>query len=753
MLNVDRVGVEDNFFDLGGHSLLALRLTARIRSAFSVDLPLVALFAGPTVAQVAEQIATLRAAGRLTTLPAIEPVGREGPLPLSYGQESLWVISRLEEGPSAYAVFPAARVKGPLQVPALEQALNEVLRRHETLRTTFAEVEGRPVQVIAPYQPQPLKVVDLSGLSAEAREEEVRRYVFLQSQRKIDLAEGPLARVELLRLGAEEHVVLVGMHHIIYDGWSMSVLGRDLFQSYRAFVSGLPSPLGRLPIQYADYSVWQRERLQGEVWDGLRDYWGKELAELPTLELPTDRPRPAVRTTRGGSCRGRLSGELSRAVREFSRQERSTPFMTLLAAFSALLGRYSGQEDFPLGTPVAGRLRPETEGLIGFFVNTLVLRADLSGDPSFRELLSRVREKSLGAFDHQEMPFQRLVQELSPARDPSRHPLFQVMFVLQNTPPARQELAELEVSGLEAELRDMGADFDLALVVSESEPGLELSLEYRTDLFEAATMEAWLGHFQTLLAGALRTPSARCRPCPCLTRASGKRCWWIGTPPAPITPSALTNYLSPRRSRRRRRWRWWMGNASGAIVSSTRGPAGWPGTCKPKASGRMRWWRCGCRVPPSSVMTLLAVLKAGGAYLPLDPQLPSERLRFTLEDCAGRCCGDRAAFAKRPAGGAAPRDLPRCGPDGHRTVRRPAAGGTGHGRSSGIRDLHVGFHRPPQGRNDRAPGAGELRTCRRSRVCAQLRGSGAAVRFSELRRPRRRNLSVSDSRRHAGAAQ
>ncbi len=511
VLGAERVGVHDNFFEprrpflTGRADCLprAERVFGRSAAGRAVRCA--------TLADLAERIGALQAAGRLGELPPISPVSRDAPLPMSYGQEALWVINQIEEGPSAYAMFPAARVRGPLNVPALERALNEVVRRHEVLRTTFTQIEGRPVQVIAQYAPQPLSVIDLSGLAAADREAAVERYIVAESQRPTDLAKGPLARVELLKLAEEDHVVLVGMHHIIYDGWSMAVLWQELLTAYRAFAAGLPSaPLAELPIQYADFAVWQRERLQGEVFDSLRGYWLKQLEGLPTLELPTDRPRPPTQTGSGGACQRPLPHELSQAIARLSRNEQATTFMTLVAAFETLLHHYSGQDDFPIGTPVAGRMRPETEDLIGYFVNTLVLRADVSGDPSFRQMLGRVRQTALQAFDHQEMPFERLVDELKPPRDLSRHPVFQVMFVLQNTPEQSQELGDLEISGLEpAALGGRAAEFDLLLSADEHEQGIQLTLDYRTDLFNESTAARMLEHFQTSLEAAVADPDRR----------------------------------------------------------------------------------------------------------------------------------------------------------------------------------------------------------------------------------------------------
>ena len=495
VLSIDRVGAHDNFFELGGNSLLALRLASQVRKSFSVDLPLVALFGAPTVIELAQRIVALRTSGRLLDVPPIQPVARGGPLPLSYGQEAMWVISRIQQGRSPYLMHPAARIRGALQLTALEHAFNEILRRHESLRTTFPEVDGQPVQAIAPYASRPLPVVDVSHLPPAEQEAEVRRYALRQSETPLDLATGPLARVEVIRLGEDEHVVLVGLHHIIYDGWSVAVLRRELLATYRAFAAGLPSPLPELPIQYADYAAWQRARLQGEVYEGLREYWRQKLADLPALELPIDHPRPKVRTTHAEATSCRLSSQLSRALKDLALREQATVFMVLLAAFQVLLRRYSGQEDFAIGTPIAGRLRPELENLIGYFVNTLVMRADLSADPTFRELISRVRKTALEGYDHQEMPFERLVQELKPDRDLSRHPLFQVLFVFQSVPFRAEEVSELELGNLETGLGERAADFELLLDATERGEELRLRLSYNRDLFAAATIARLLENF------------------------------------------------------------------------------------------------------------------------------------------------------------------------------------------------------------------------------------------------------------------
>jgi hypothetical protein len=433
-------------------------------------------------------------------------VGRGGHLPASFAQARLWFLDQWEPGSPAYNIAAAVRLAGPLFAPALARALNEIVRRHEALRTRFAAVDGQPVQVIAPRLEVPLPVVDLGALPESEREPEARRRAREEALRPFDLAHGPLLRASLLRLGDREHVVLLTMHHIVADGWSMGVLVRELRELYEAFRRGLPSPLPELSIQYADYAAWQRRWLRGQVLRDQLAYWRGQLAGVPPLELPTDRPRPAAPSRRGGERRAVLPAALAGRVRALALQEGATPFVVLLAAFQALLHRYSGQDDFAVGTPIAGRTRSEVEGLIGLFINTLVLRADLSGGPTFRELVRRARRTALGAFAHQDVPFEQLVGALQPERGPGLSPFFQVMFVLQNAPLPEMSAPGLTLTPLEVDAET--AKFDLTLVLAEGPgpAGLRASAQFDADLFDPPTIERLLGHFRTLLEGALAEP-------------------------------------------------------------------------------------------------------------------------------------------------------------------------------------------------------------------------------------------------------
>src|SRR6185503_10043166 len=430
--------------------------------------------------------------------PPLERVERAGRLPLSFAQQRLWFLDQMEPGSSFYNIPAAVRLRGVLNVEALERTLSEVVRRHEVLRTHFVAVDGEPVQVIEPAAPIKLEVLDLSVLGEAERTAANQRLIAEEAQQPFDLERGPLLRVRLIRLGAEEHVALVTMHHIVSDGWSIGVLVREVAALYTAYVRGEESQLEELSVQYADFAHWQRTWLQGEVLDAQLDYWRAELADAPTvIDLPIDKPRPPVQTYRGAYHPVQLSSELSAQLRDLSRRHGSTLFMTLLAAFDLLLCRYAGQEQVLVGSPIANRNRSETEGLIGFFVNTLVLRGDVRGNPSFGELLRRVRETALSAYAHQDLPFEKLVEELQPERDMSRTPLFQVMFVLQNAPGEVLELEGLSLSGVES--AGDTAKFELTLGMQELGDMVVGSISYNRDLYEAETIGRMVASYERVL--------------------------------------------------------------------------------------------------------------------------------------------------------------------------------------------------------------------------------------------------------------
>jgi amino acid adenylation domain-containing protein/non-ribosomal peptide synthase protein (TIGR01720 family) len=531
-LGVERVGATDSFFELGGHSLLATRLVSRIRSAFAVELPLRSLFDSPTLEALARRV---EESPRMATGPCAPPplvARREEEVPLSFAQQRLWFLDRLQPGSVAYNIPYAVKLTGALDVPALERGLAAILQRHEVLRTTFGEVEGRPVARVAARGEVPLGRVELSGLPVDAREAEVHRLAEREAREPFSLADGPLVRTTLLRLDADEHVLLLTMHHIVTDGWSTSIFVRELAALYGALSRGEPSPLGELPVQYADYARWQREWLRGEVLEAQLAYWRQSLAgSPPVLNLPLDRPRPEASAFRGETRAFVLREACVEPLRALGRREGCSLFMVLLGGFQALLGRWSGQEDIVVGTPVAGRTRAEVEGLIGFFVNTLVLRTRVGGAPTFRELLARVREVALGAYAHQDVPFEKLVEELRPERDVRYTPLFQVMFSLQNQPRERLELPGLTLTGLETATG--GAKFDLSLSFEEEAGGLRGLLDYDASLFEEGTVARWLSELEALFEAVAREPEVP------LPRLLGEGPVPTRSPPPPLLPRSL----------------------------------------------------------------------------------------------------------------------------------------------------------------------------------------------------------------------
>ncbi|MFL5538127.1 MAG: condensation domain-containing protein, partial [Longimicrobiaceae bacterium] len=564
----------------------------------------------------------------------LEKIGRARTAPASFAQERLWFLDRLRPGEISYNLPFALRLRGALDVDALERSLGEIVRRHEALRTAFQERGGTPLQVIAPFGGLRLPVKDLSHLPEADREAEVQAELVAESgaARPFDLSAGPLFRVSLLRLGAEDHVLLLSQHHIVSDGWSMGVLYRELSALYEAYRAGRESPLPELAVQYADYAVWQREQLEGEVLERQLSYWRERLTGAPELlELPTDHPRPAVQTYRGATAPVELSPELLERLEALGRREGATLYMTLLGAFQVLLSKYSGSEDVVVGSPIAGRTRKEVEELIGFFVNTLVLRTDLGGNPSFREVLRRAREVTLGAYEHQEVPFERLVAELQPERSLSHTPLFQVLFALQ-TAGGEGALPGLEVSPVEAER--VSAKFDLSLVLTPTSRGLRGGVTYSTDLFERSTVDRMLGQLERVLEQVAADADVRLSQLELLgeaERALVLEAW--NRTAAEYPADRCIHQLFE--------------------AQAARTPDGVAATCEGdsltyrelnEAANRLAHHLIRRGVGPEvrvglclersleMVVAILAVLKAGGAYVPLDPAYPAERLAFTLSD-------------------------------------------------------------------------------------------------------------------------
>ena len=533
ILSLDAVPVDANFFDLGGHSLLATQVMSRIRARLRVELPLRTLFESPTISELAARIEDRRRVASGVVLPPIVPVDRGEQLPLSFAEQRLWFLNQMRPDSAWYNMPGVARLSGELDVEVLRRAFEQIVLRHESLRTNFRARAGQPERLIRAPRGWTLPVVDLSTHSEDAREHEAQRLVLAEAERPFDLEHDSLLRTTLLRLDTREHLLLLSMHHIVSDGWSVAVLLRELGALVRAFTAGEPSPLPPLPIQYADFTQWQRRWIEGEVLEAQLAHWKTKLEGTPTLVLPSDRPRPSVSSYRGGMLRTRLPAPSLATLTRMCREHDVTMYMAVLGVFQVLLARRSGQQDFAIGTAIANRNRGETEGLIGFFVNTLVMRMDASGDPSFSELLSRVRGVVLDAYDHQDLPFERLVDELEVSRDLSRMPLVQVMFTLQNEPKEPLELPGLELRVEPFEWRT--TKFDLTLFAEELDGELELRLEYSADLFDPSTAEQLLAQLETLIDAVLERPEEQLSRLPLLRPHEREAMIRLGNrPPTPF---------------------------------------------------------------------------------------------------------------------------------------------------------------------------------------------------------------------------
>ncbi|ARU62801.1 hypothetical protein CBW65_18855 [Tumebacillus avium] len=635
LLGLGQVGIHDDFFDLGGNSLSAAQVVSRLRNAFGVELSVRTLFEAPSVAQLAEKVQRERSESSDLHLPPITRSERAAQLPLSFAQQRMWFIDQLEQNSALYNIPTAMRLTGPLDEAILKQSVDQIVERHEGLRTTFGYAGEQPVQVILSAPPEGIfSVTDLSGW-ADDREAEALRVIQAAVEAPFDLQKGPLLRVVLVRLSDGEHVLLVNIHHSVADGWSLGVFTEELAAFYKALATGGEANLPELPVQYADYALWQREWLQGKVLDAQIGYWKQQLdGAPPVFQMPTDRPRPAVQSYRGATEYFTIPLAVAEQLKLLSKREGVSLYMTLLAAFHALLFRYSGQDDISVGSPVAGRHRGEIEELIGFFVNTLVMRTQLSGDMTFADLLHQVREVTLNAFAHQDVPFDKLVEELAPERDLSYSPLFQVLFVLQN---AKYETVQFPGLATEEFFVDSGtAKFDLTLQMQEEAHGLVASLEYSTDLFDAATIKRMVVHFQNLFAAIVAAPQEKIGKLPMLTPAEEHQLlveWNDTAMPYPQdkcihqlfeefaakTPEKialvfrdqeLTYRELNERSNQLAHHLQKLGVGAETIV----------GICLERSI--------------EMVIGLLGILKAGGAFVALDPAYPQDRLALIMEDTA-----------------------------------------------------------------------------------------------------------------------
>ena len=631
----EKFGVHDNFFHLGGDSILATQLVSRVRKAMDFELSILSLFEeASSVAGTATLIEAARTEKAPRHAPPLKPIPRVDEAKLSFAQQRLWFLDQLEPNSAVYNISRAIRLNGPLKIAVLEKSLSALVQRHEILRTVFPSADGHPVQKILPAVPIRLSALDLSGLPESEHQEKERALAAKEASRPFDLTRGPLLRASLVKLGETTHLLLLTLHHIVTDGWSMGVLFRELTALYEGIAAGNREPLPPLPVQYADYAAWQEQWLEADMLKKQLAYWKEKLAGAPPLlDLPTDRPRPAVQSHRGAKRVLTIRPELARSLRELARGQRATLFMALLAGFQSLLHRESNQNDIVVGSPISGRNHRETEELIGFFVNTLVLRSSFDGSPTFRELLGRVRETALGAYANQDAPFEKLVEIIRPRRSPDHSPLFQAMFVLQNAPL----LGALKFSDITLTRMDVDggvAMFDLTLSLVEEGGALRGTLEYNTDLFDASTIDRMLAHFQNLLESAAQNPDERISKLEMLPPPERRKLLigWNDTAAA-YPRDARIHELFERQAER-------TPHAEAVSFQGQELTYGELNTQANLLARRLQQLGVGPNVPvaiyaPRSLETMvavLAVLKAGGAYVPFDPATAKERLAKMLKN-------------------------------------------------------------------------------------------------------------------------
>ncbi len=636
VLGITNIGIDDNFFELNGNSLRAAQIISRLNRTINVDLSIPDLFENPAIAKLTKYILNIYKGiqdtdKKISRLPISPRNQQTETLPLTSSQERLWFNEQLQRGNSADYISVGFRLSGKLNLTALENSLNEIIKRHEVLRTTFPESDGKPVQIISPSLTLSISRVNLHDLSVDELEAQIKQIATEEAQKPFDLAKGPLFRAALLCMEDETHILLLTMHHIVSDGWSLGVLYRELSVLYESFSAGKGHQLPDIPVQYADYAMWERKWLKKKFLESQYAYWKEQLGGgLPIMELPTDRPRPTVQTFRGAKRFLSIPGNLCEALKALGRREGCTLFMTMLAALQTLFYRYTGQPDIVVSSPMANRNRPEIEGLIGFFLNMIVLRTDLSGNPGFHELLGRVRDVTLGAYANQDIPFGKLVEELQPERDMSRNPLFQV--ILQFSPMETLELPGLSVSPLEF---DSGtAQFDLAVHLYEGEEEIRGHFEYNTDLFDSSTINRMVKHFLTLLEGIVSNPKQSISDLPLLSEAERYQLLveWNKTrvdyprdqlihqlfeAQAEKTPDAVAIVFEDRQltySELNQR----ANRLANYLQSTGVGPEVLVGIVLERSL--------------EMVIALFGILKAGGAYLPVDPTYPSERIAYMLRD-------------------------------------------------------------------------------------------------------------------------
>ena len=650
VLKKKEVGREENFFTVGGHSLLATQVISRVRKVFGVELPLRALFEAPTVEELGERVKQARGeSGSGGKGPELVAVERGGRMPLSYAQQRLWFLQQLEPESAAYNMAFGVRLRGELKREAVEWSLNELVKRHEVLRTRFVEENGVAGAEVAEELKLGMEEEDLSGLGEEEREERVRGIAEGEARRPFVLGGEALLRARLLRMGEQEHVLVVTMHHMVSDGWSVGIMVREFAELYGAGIEGREPGLEELKIQYGDYAVWQREWLQGEVMEEQLEYWRKQLGGMEALELGTDHARPAVMSHRGGVVAMQFSGEVTEKLKEVGRREGVTLFMSLLAVLQVVLSKYAGQKDVAVGTPVANRNRVEVEGLIGFFVNTLVLRTDLGGNPTFQEVVKRVRQVTLEGYQHQDVPFEKLVEELQPERNLSRSPLFQVMLALQNTGQRALQMQGLQVD--ELAIQTESTKFDLQLTLSETEEGLAGELRYARDLYEGETVERMAGHLSRVAEEMVRNPEQRVGEVSLLGEEEREQVVveWNRTE-REYRQCCMPELFEEQAEKR----------AEAIGVVDERGEMSY-GELNRRANQLGHYLRkkgVGAEVRvgiclergAGMVVGLLGIMKAGGAYVPLDGGYPEERLKYMVRDAGAAVVVTERKYEERLRG-------------------------------------------------------------------------------------------------------
>ncbi|HEY2306853.1 MAG TPA: condensation domain-containing protein, partial [Streptosporangiaceae bacterium] len=633
VLGLDRVGEEDDFFALGGHSLMATQVMSRVRKVFGVELTVRALFEAPQLGDLARVVEDAqRAAGDVK--PPLRAQARPERLPLSYAQQRLWFVDQLAGTSAEYNMPEALRLRGELDREALERTVSAIVERHESLRTHFVAVDGEPVQVIVPALRIPVPVDDLSGLDEALRPAAAQAAWRREWEQPFDLGRGPLLRLRLLKLAEQDHILLRAWHHIVSDGWSMGVFNREFAALYEAFQEGRGNPLEPLPVQYADFALWQRSWLDDETVSRGLGYWKAQLSGIPEqLALPADRPRPAVQTFAAELCSLTLPPDRVAALKRLGQANQATLYMTLLSGFAVLLQRYSGQDDIVVGSPIANRQEPQLEQLIGFFVNSLVMRVQVGAEVSFRELLLAVRSTTLDAYQHQDIPFERLVEELSPERSLSRPPVFQVVFALQNAPAGPQRLKGLEIAPVVGD--ELRVRFDLEVHAVERDGGLDLAWLYNRDLFDRWRMEQMARHYVTVLEAAVSAPDAPLHRLEILDAGERRTLLEDFNATARPVPEATLPELFEAQAAR---------TPAALAVTSEEGTLSYAelNARANQLAHHLVGWGVGpeslvgiaLERSPELVVALLAVLKAGGAYLPLDPDYPQARLAQMLGDAA-----------------------------------------------------------------------------------------------------------------------